>query len=308
MSNMGLVVWTILVLCATAGCTHRQLRWNTVQQSQTLTEIYEQQVLDNLAMFVYDPNSLPFFAVPNAGASNVNDQGNVRGGLLWTKAASGLASGDLAVTGTRSMTESWTLVPISDPQKLALMRCAYQRAVAGCGVATVSTTCPNCNKLSETFYAGRNDAGVTAECLGGWCWFGFGCKDCVPGGGPCCKTGKHCDLHVWVLPGGQDELSKLTLTILDFALNNPPPKRTKEVTLFFRPDGSPGAPGESSRVERMVVPFETQIQVGAVRTQSEPLFERSELQFLPAEPAFIPGSGLLPFEQSLRFLTPQFSP
>ena len=73
-----------LVLLA-IGCTHTQLRWNTVRQSRTLTDIYEQQVLNNLAMFVYDPNSLPFFSFPNAGASNVNDVGGFTGAFKWPR-------------------------------------------------------------------------------------------------------------------------------------------------------------------------------------------------------------------------------
>ena len=34
---------------------------------------------------------------------------------------------------------------------------------------------------------------------------------------------------MWVLPEGQDQLTKLTLAILDYALHDPPAKRTKEV-------------------------------------------------------------------------------
>ena len=40
------------------GCTHVQLQKDTVQQARTLSDIYQQQVLDNLAKFVYDFNSL----------------------------------------------------------------------------------------------------------------------------------------------------------------------------------------------------------------------------------------------------------
>ncbi|MFM2001710.1 MAG: hypothetical protein RI963_1136 [Planctomycetota bacterium] len=58
---------TLIAVGLFSGCTHRQLRWNTTHQAQTLTDIYEQQVLDNLAMFVRNPNSTPFFAFPNAG-------------------------------------------------------------------------------------------------------------------------------------------------------------------------------------------------------------------------------------------------
>ena len=90
-----------------AGCTHTQLRWNTVQQSRTLTDIYEQQVLNNLAMFVYDPNSLPFFSFPNAGARMSTTwedspvpssgrgalQGSAKGILVWPVRAASWKAG-----------------------------------------------------------------------------------------------------------------------------------------------------------------------------------------------------------------------
>lgn len=64
-------------LLAQTGCTHRQLRYDNVMQARTLTTIYEQQVLDNLAMFAQSPDSLPFFAVPGAGSASVTDTGSI---------------------------------------------------------------------------------------------------------------------------------------------------------------------------------------------------------------------------------------
>ena len=42
-------------------------------------------------------------------------------------------------------------------------------------------------------------------------------------------VGEYCGCYVWVLPEGQDQLTKLTLAILDYALHEPPVKRTKQV-------------------------------------------------------------------------------
>ena len=64
---LGLAVAAAL---AGTGCTHVQLRKNTVNQADTLSEIYQQQVLDNLAMFVYDYYSLPHFAIPTGERRN----------------------------------------------------------------------------------------------------------------------------------------------------------------------------------------------------------------------------------------------
>jgi hypothetical protein len=42
------------------GCTSVQLRHSTVAHSTTLKDIYTQQVMNNLAMFLQNPDALPF--------------------------------------------------------------------------------------------------------------------------------------------------------------------------------------------------------------------------------------------------------
>jgi hypothetical protein len=301
-----------LLTCLVCGCTHTQLRWNTVQQSRTLTDIYEQQVLNNLAMFVYDPNSLPFFSFPNAGGSNVNDAGSFSGMFRWSRGTPGLGEGDFGLGGSRTIMESWTMTPIIDPVKLQLMRCAYQQVVAACGIGNVSFDCPDCEQMRNA-YMGRvvdpkrincqekyalidpqaacpcqgaemveappaepvppeenkggaapsekaltgGDGGasasshntpsfpgtVTTDCLQPCCWLGYGCKKCMHKCKGCVKVGQYCGLHVWVRPGGQDELTKLTLIILNYAYNDPTPVRTKSVEWVLDGSGCGGCPG-----------------------------------------------------------------
>ena len=43
----------------------------------TLSDIYTQQVLNNLAMFIRNPDALPFFAFPNQGTTQIQDTGNI---------------------------------------------------------------------------------------------------------------------------------------------------------------------------------------------------------------------------------------
>ena len=114
----------------------------------------------------------------------------------------------------------------------------YQRAVASCRGGEPSRTCPDCETRFRQFYTGdpngdiRQGANgiVTSECLKpGCCWFHVGCAKCVPKKGKCNLVGHYCGIYVWVGPEGRDELSKLTLAILDYAFNAPPMKRQKEV-------------------------------------------------------------------------------
>jgi hypothetical protein len=122
------------VVVASSGCTVLQLKRTTIHESETLGDIYQQQVLDNLAQFVHDPDALADFAVPSQGSSQVTDtiaQGSSN--LQWIPSEFSMATLGLP-EGNRAIQASWTLDPVRDPRKLFLMRCAYQKAVAACGI------------------------------------------------------------------------------------------------------------------------------------------------------------------------------
>ncbi len=233
-----------------AGCTHIQLRNNTVNQAWTVGDIQQQQVLNNLAMFVFEPSSMPYFLVPNQGASGVNDQGNVSATPGFGRSGSGpflFNALGFSFGAQRQASESYTTTPINDPRKLELMRCAYQQAVANCLGGEPSQYCPDCKSLQNNFYTGDPDGDiraqangkVTSECLKGKCWFQTGCKKDVPKHCPCTYVGSYCGTYVWVLPEGRNELSKLTLAILDYASNSPPTGLTKQVVYYIDERGIP---------------------------------------------------------------------
>ncbi len=252
------------ILCVASGCTSVQLRKDTVSQAVAVHDLQQQQVLDNLAMFVRDPNSLPYFSFANQGGAQVTDQANGSASAGWGRVnlfptspigGSGiipfpflLSSIGLSGGGQRSQQEAFTVSPVNDPRKLELMRCAYQMAVASCGHGAVSATCPDCQTRFKVFYTGdpngdiRQGANgiVTSECLkSNCCWFHVGCKKCLPKHCPCIAVGEYCGCYVWVLPEGQDQLTKLTLAILDYAMHEPPVKLTKQVVYYIDEYGLP---------------------------------------------------------------------
>ena len=130
----------ILGCSLSSGCAHTHLRWNTVKQAQTLTDVYEKQVLDNLAMFACNPDALPYFAYPSQGSADVNDRGSL--GIVGDPRSSFFKQIDL--DGTREMKGGWTLSPVTDANKLRRMQCAYQQAVG-----MVDETCKDCCKLEK---------------------------------------------------------------------------------------------------------------------------------------------------------------
>jgi hypothetical protein len=266
--NMPTMRQPILILAAcialaTAGCTHVQLEKNTVNEAYSVGDLEQQQVLNNLAMFVYNYNSMPYFSFPNQGATVVTDQGNAGVTAAWGRpiTSGGTATsapkkfGDFLLTAIgmsgsaqRSNQESFVLTPINDPRKLELMRCAYQIAVSSCGYGTPARNCPDCQARFNTFYTGDPDGNIrdsaagtiTSECLkSNFCWFCSGCEKQVPKHCPCQMVGHYCGVYVWVPPEGRDELTRLTLAILDYALHEPPVRLTKEIIYYVDDLGLP---------------------------------------------------------------------
>ena len=52
-------------------------------------------------------------------------------------------------------------------------------------------------------------------------------------------VGQYCGVYVWVPPEGRDELTRLTLAILDYALHEPPVRLTKEIIYYVDDLGLP---------------------------------------------------------------------
>jgi hypothetical protein len=265
MSRLARLIGRYSILAAVAGltasgCMQAQLRHDTVQTALASGEIQQQQVLDNLAMFATDYNSFPSFSIPNQGGANVTDVGSAaatpglsRLGLTGTAVAPFVFSSlGLSVSGSRAQMDSFTLTPINDPRRLELMRCAFQKAVSSCGCGPESETCPDCKALFNKFYTGdvngdiraRANGIVTSECLNAHgCWFHVCCKKCVPK--HCALVGHYCNTWIWVGQDGRDELSKLTLTILDYAINSPPVPIQKQVLYYLDEYGVPTTRNEA---------------------------------------------------------------
>jgi hypothetical protein len=237
------LVLLIVAQTSLGGCTSAQLRSSTVGQSMTLSDIYTQQVMTNLAMFAENPAAIPSFAFPNQGTASIQDSANVGGpGYL----SGSFVSSPFTVNAARQATENWVLVPVSDAAKLALMRCAYQQAIATCiGVDLSSgSKCPDCQALRKEFYGAEKSsvAGAAYElpCLNEpSCWLKRGCEKDVPRACRAPYVGTYGETRVWVEPDGREMLARLTLTILDYATNDATQfaTRTKSVEMTVDENG-----------------------------------------------------------------------
>ena len=170
MQRIAVVLAAFAGLIVTGCATPMALRRQTTCQAETATDVHEQQVLDNLAMYLCDPYSVPSFSLATAGTNEMTDMCSGNLVFSWMRNTAGLflfnaiGSTDAA---SRTKRQNWTMTPITDPRKLELMRCAYQRTLANCGVCGCECTgCPDCRKRFNKFYTGQ-EFGSKLECKDG---------------------------------------------------------------------------------------------------------------------------------------------
>ncbi len=114
----------IVMLLATCGCTHVKLQRKTLNQGSTLADLQYQQVLDNLAMFACDPDSIAWHVKISGGLVQVSDQGNLAllPGQIGAEVVPSVAAG-------RAILEQWNLDAVIESDDLELLQLAYQKAV-----------------------------------------------------------------------------------------------------------------------------------------------------------------------------------
>lgn len=186
------------------GCAHIPLARNTRRQAKTLADIQQQQVLDNLAMFIADPGATPFYAIPTGGGTQVSQDGSTSVGLDWNPTT--LTGESLNMSADMRLQENWNLDAINNPDKLQLMKCVYKYVLR----QPVDCTCADCYRdLSRFFGTGF------CVCNTPQFWLGYGARCDVPKSAP--YVGRYKGLYVWVLPGRSEQLSRVTMSILDIA-------------------------------------------------------------------------------------------
>ena len=121
--RLARAVFVVGVVCL-SGCTAGRLRQRTINQGASLPALQYQQVLDNLAQFAAQPDSLPWHVNLKEGTSQVTDS------------LSGGAAIDIGppvawfpqLLGSRTAVAQWGMAPVIDATELRLLRIAYRRA------------------------------------------------------------------------------------------------------------------------------------------------------------------------------------
>jgi hypothetical protein len=230
--------WSSLFLAvALTGCTHVALQNNTVQTTDTLADLQYQQVLDNLARFQDDPDSVPSFAIVTAGTASVNDQFGSGISPTYSPTLSNAQQGAGALpilsllfplSVQRTVTENWSLTPVVDADNLRRLRCAYRLVVMGDATPNLAF----CVQQMKEFFAGEEADLVKYFPPRGW--YGTGKKDDVPKGAS--YVGHHGSTFVWVMPAGRNDLALFSMAVLDLASGK---LRTPQRTVVRTYNGEP---------------------------------------------------------------------
>jgi hypothetical protein len=208
-----------------------------VKTTSTLADLNYQQVLNNVAQFTANPSAMPSLAVFNAGTVTVSD---LKSANVNATGAPTLSNGQQAGSGlpilslllnpsfTRTVTENWSMAPVTDIDNLRRIRCALQHLVLG---GRQTTDCDDCGRQLERFYQGEMDR---LECLIPMGWYCVGRKHDVPRDAP--YVAHYGAVYVWVMPQGLEGLTRFTMTVIDLATGKPhAPMKT--VVKTFKADG-----------------------------------------------------------------------
>jgi hypothetical protein len=231
------VLLSVLISTLSGCATHLALRNDTVRTTNTLTDLQYQQILDNVARFHDDPDTVPSFAVATAGTVSIADQQSAGVSPTYSPTLTFQQQGGGALpilsllfplTAQRAVTENWSLTPITDADNLRRLRCAYRLLVLG-------EATPNydfCRKQMKEFFAGEEADLVDYYPPRGW--YGVGGKKDVPR--DACYVGCHCRTYVWVTPEGMNGLALFTMGALDLATGK---LRTPQRTVVRKYKGEP---------------------------------------------------------------------
>ena len=207
----------VVIALSLPGCAaHHVLQRDTVAANLTISDIYFQQVLNNVARFEVNSAAMPSFSVISAGTVNIQDSAGAAVSPTYsptlTKALQGggalpILSILFGLNAQRSITENWSTAPITDSDNIRRMRCAFQLLVG-----RESSQCDRCEDRLKGFFVASTES---QDCMLPRGWYQVGGKCDVPP--DACYSAHYCDTYVWVTPDGLDGLTRVTITVLDLA-------------------------------------------------------------------------------------------
>jgi hypothetical protein len=131
----------VMVAALLAGCASTQLKYNSVDVATSVSDIYQQQVLDNFSRIIDEPYAVPAQAVIATG--QVQTQNTLSATVTSplsrtvtrsaTSAITGFttAGAGLSGVGSDAWQQNWTMAPVNDATSLKVLRALYRHVIYG---------------------------------------------------------------------------------------------------------------------------------------------------------------------------------
>jgi hypothetical protein len=126
--NGKLILPLVLLAICSSGCTSLILQHNANKQTTTVSDLLNNEVLYNLALYkdYYDGtrvNGIPSFVQLTTGQSQVQQTVN---GQVTPKITTGVSETDLQFMGAHQVQDNWTFNPVVDPNILNRIYLLYR--------------------------------------------------------------------------------------------------------------------------------------------------------------------------------------
>jgi hypothetical protein len=207
-----------LVPLVVVGCTNLALERHTLRQIETVSDLRYKEALGNLALFSAEPWSLPAYTTIYAGTSRLSDTGTIGPSTVVGREVIGkttatmtkFQSGVVDAFGQRNVTQTWTLDPVTSPEKMRAIRACCLWVLYG-KQSIPPADFPLLTKYQDGMLPGHyfDVEEELANIPHGW--LKQGCLTDLP---------KHAAYHahygvrcVWVCESGVDDLSKFCLVV-----------------------------------------------------------------------------------------------
>jgi hypothetical protein len=224
------------------GCQQTVVQTRVNKLVRTVSDLYYEQILDNLAMSIARPDVLPYFGMPTQATHTNSRQIGANYTPMWDLIDTGgllnpfigryfFDRQGAALQGGVNNAESFQLQPVTNPDRLLLMRAAFQRAAG-----RPDSAIPAVQDLFD--YLTTSPYSYADAVHPGWYYKTTDWKEAWKAKKAGAYVGRYDGIYVYVPPENLGGLSDFTFAIMDIA--------TVENDYFYRvkrPGEPPQTPG-----------------------------------------------------------------
>jgi len=215
--SLGTIIKVLFagVCLGACGCTEQAVSNASENHAASMMELQYQQVVDNLARFVWEENSLPSHVVLTQGIAQISDKADAGVSLPFNHLGSGSVNnsntGSFNISGERQWTVNWSVKPVVEGDSLVALQGLYRDAIH----RSVPPDQRNMGRSKHSTASTGSDAWPSTQ---GAPWF----QVTAPKDESVAYKGTYRNATVYVTSEHMEELSKFTVDVLRNSPNIPP--------------------------------------------------------------------------------------